>query len=152
MITITLSHTPFKINKALTRRVVEHILKKENVWGYSLGIHVCDNKTIQKAHRDFMGDNTATDVMAFPQDAVIKGKKNHRKYLGDILVSAQMANERAKEFNTTPNEEYGLYVIHGLLHLLGYDDKEKNKKKVMEVKQNQYNIQFKLHNGGMNSK
>ena len=56
-------------------------------------------------------------------------------YLGDLVVSFQMAREMAKELNISFEEELGRYLVHGTLHLLGYDDKVEAKRKVMHKRQ-----------------
>lgn len=82
-------------------------------------------------HRDYLGDPTPTDVMAFPMR---EGKKLNLKedVLGDVVISVETAKRQAKEFGKKLDEELTLYIIHGVLHLLGYEDTKPAKKKVMD--------------------
>ena len=57
------------------------------------------------------------------------------KILGDIFVCTDVACQYAKEHNIDSYNEMTLYVIHGLLHLIGYDDIEENDKKAMRKKE-----------------
>jgi probable rRNA maturation factor len=61
-----------------------------------------------KVHRDFLNIQEATDVITFPY--------------GEILVCAHIAAARAPEFGHSTTQELALYIIHGLLHLSGFDD------------------------------
>ncbi len=69
-----------------------------------------DDPTIDRIHRQFMDITGATDVITF--------------HHGEILVSLDTAKRQSAEFETVFREEVLLYVIHGLLHLAGYTDKE----------------------------
>ncbi|MFT7516429.1 MAG: putative rRNA maturation factor [Myxococcota bacterium] len=66
------------------------------------------------AHEKFLKDSSATDVMAFHYD--------DSDCCGELLVNVEMAMRRAPEFSHTAIEELLLYVVHGTLHLLGFDD------------------------------
>ena len=74
----------------------------------SISILFVTNSIIRQLNKKFLGRHYATDVLAFET--------------GDIVVSVDMAIENAKHFKTDLKRELVLYVIHGLLHLLGYDD------------------------------
>ena len=65
-------------------------------------------RTIARVHREFMGLPEATDVITF--------------HHGELLVSADMAQARAAELGHSLEEELALYIVHGLLHLKGFDD------------------------------
>ena len=68
-----------------------------------------DDATLAQVHGEYCGDASPTDVITFPH--------------GEILVSSEMAERRAKEFDKTIAGEALLYLVHGLMHLAGYDDK-----------------------------
>ena len=81
-------------------------------------VFVTDQK-IQSIHKKYLKRNTPTDVITFD---LREGRKRKRVMDGEIVISAQTALRQAKEYGTTPFEELVLYAIHGVLHLLGYDD------------------------------
>jgi probable rRNA maturation factor len=76
----------------------------------------------------YLGKNRATDVMAFDIS------KNKAKILADIVISGDTAVKNSKEFKTSSLYEAYLYVIHGVLHILGYDDETAQQRKIMEYK------------------
>ena len=80
-------------------------------------VAVVSDEVISKVHDDFMGIPGATDVITFDH--------------GEIVISAETAVGYAKEHGHTVNEELALYIVHGLLHLNGYDDTTPAAKKRM---------------------
>ena len=71
-------------------------------------ISILGSRAMAKVHRDFLDIRGATDVITFPY--------------GEILVCASVAAARAPEFGHSTTQELALYIIHGLLHLSGFDD------------------------------
>jgi rRNA maturation RNase YbeY len=86
---------------------------------------------IKKWHQRYLNDPTATDVISFSMREGAPSK-SQQDILGDILISVDTAKRQAKLYGKSLNEELTLYMIHGVLHLLGYDDLVPRKKKVME--------------------
>jgi len=81
-----------------------------------LSIAFVDDASIAKIHGDFMDDPTPTDVITFPPDAAMQSA-------GEIIVSVDHARNRAAELGEAFSRELSLYLIHGWLHLAGYDDR-----------------------------
>lgn len=79
-------------------------------------------REISKLHAQFFDDPSPTDCISFPIDGSL---------LGDIFVSPQAAIDYVQKKGGNVQSELLLYVIHGLLHLMGYDDMEKNEKRRM---------------------
>jgi probable rRNA maturation factor len=67
------------------------------------------DKRVARIHRRFMNEAGPTDVITFQH--------------GEIFVSAETAKRQARDFGTTLDHELRLYLVHGLLHLQGFDDK-----------------------------
>ena len=89
-----------------------------------LVVVVTDDEALQKLNRRYMGVNAPTDVLAFPDDArgpFVRASGSLR-YLGDIIVSFPRAEAQAAEAGHSFQAELQLLVVHGALHLLGYDD------------------------------
>lgn len=82
---------------------------------------VVSDRIITQVHGEFLGENTPTDVITFPY--------------GEILVSAETAKRNARSYQHTLEEELALYIIHGILHLLGFDDKDPAKAAIMRREQ-----------------
>lgn len=81
-----------------------------------LSIVFVDDATIGQVHANFMDDPTPTDVITFPANAEMQSA-------GEIIVSVDHARSRALELGETFSRELSLYLVHGWLHLAGYDDR-----------------------------
>ena len=90
------------------------------VWGLESGpaarveVVLMDEEEHSQLHGEFLHDPSATDVMAFPY--------GEEDCFGELLVNVEMAARVAAEHGQTAEQECTLYVVHGCLHLLGYDD------------------------------
>ena len=98
--------------------VVDALLASHDLGGAMVSVAVVDNSEIRRVNRKFLGRNRVTDVIAFPlADGV--GAPGDEEPIGEVVVSA----ERAKQAAAGPvQSELLLYVVHGVLHLLGWDD------------------------------
>lgn len=79
-------------------------------------------------HQQFFNDPSPTDCISFPIDD---------KILGDIFVCPKTAIDYAARIKKDPYPETALYIIHGILHLLGFDDLEAPKRRIMRKKEKQ---------------
>ncbi|MGI6526210.1 MAG: rRNA maturation RNase YbeY [Caldicoprobacterales bacterium] len=100
-----------------------------------ISLLLTDNAEIQRLNRLYRGKDKATDVLSFPLLALdpldraawlkeLEEKQvpeNGEVMLGDIVISVEKAEEQAKEYGHGIKRELGFLMIHGLLHLLGYD-------------------------------
>jgi probable rRNA maturation factor len=85
---------------------------------------ISGDPTLQDLNRRFRGVDCPTDVLAFPNDSrgpFAGGGPNFPHYLGDIVISLDRAQAQAESVGGTLNQELQLLVVHGTLHLLGYD-------------------------------
>lgn len=89
-----------------------------------LSIAFVDKEYIAQLHDQFMGDPTPTDVITFPPDPDID-------QAGEVIVCPQVAREYAKKENLDFSHELSLYIIHGYLHLCGFDDIEEADRALM---------------------
>lgn len=92
-----------------------------------------NDKQIRLYNLRYLGRDEPTDVLSFNLSDFSKLKKN---ILADIVISTETAVTNSKIFKTTPRYELCLYIVHGLLHLLGYDDETKKERKIMQQKSN----------------
>ena len=113
-------------------RLVQFVLKKERRSG-EISICFVDDDHIARLHGEFLGDPTPTDVITFPLS-----EDDSRPLEGEIVISSETAIRQADDHQTTPLTELHLYVIHGLLHLTGFDDLEEADFKEMEAAQEAY--------------
>ena len=87
-----------------------------------LSVVFVDDKKIMELNNSFLGKNNPTDVLAFSLDD--SDKESFGNICGEIIVSVETAIRVAKEIRVNVDWEIYLYVVHGLLHLIGYDDKD----------------------------
>ena len=82
-----------------------------------LNIAVVDDKTISRVHSEFMEDDSTTDVISFDLTDSFEEMSSFQ-----VIVNAEMAQRQAKERGHSFEAELCLYILHGLLHNLGFDD------------------------------
>ena len=81
--------------------------------GFEGAVVVAGDTAVRDANRNFRGKPESTDVLSFPDDEAGR--------LGDILISAARASAQAREFSHSVEDELKTLILHGMLHLLGYD-------------------------------
>lgn len=106
----------YPIDIALLRRAVTHVLRVHDYRAATISVAVVDNEAIHALNNEFLSHDYPTDVLSFLLDEGPEGID------GEVIVSAEMAARQAARFDWTPTAELLLYVIHGTLHLVGYDD------------------------------
>jgi rRNA maturation RNase YbeY len=106
-----------------TLEQVEKEIKAPDV--NELNVVITDDKRIRVLNREFRKKDKATDVLSFPQltKAELAGKARGfvGSYLGDLVISSETTLRQAKEFGVSKREELLRLVVHGILHLCGYD-------------------------------
>jgi probable rRNA maturation factor len=83
-----------------------------------LSLAIVDNQEMQQLNAQFRNQDYPTDVLSFPSDAVVP---TGARVLGDVIISVDKAQSQAKQRGRTLQEEIVTLLIHGILHLLGYD-------------------------------
>lgn len=94
-------------------------------------ISFVDDETIRELNNTYRNINRATDVLSFPQDGP------DFSILGDIVISVDTAKRHAVRYENTYEFEIKKLIVHGILHLLGFDHKKKKEKIVMREKEKQ---------------
>lgn len=126
-------HVPLQTGKL--KKLILKVLKGEKVkktgW-----INICfvDNPQIKKLNARFLKTKSVTDVLAFD----LSDKKEKNILWADIMISAQAALIQARNFKTTPDYELSLYVVHAILHILGFGDRTPQQIKRMRKKESLY--------------
>lgn len=115
--------TALVIANSLIRRVVKHVLTEEKVICDEVNIYFVDIPFISKLHAEFFNDPSPTDCISFPIDDC-EEKNGQKRLLGEVFVCPATAIAYAKKTGKDPFTETILYIVHGLLHLIGYDDLE----------------------------
>ena len=98
----------------------------------SVSIMVTDNEHIRELNQRYRGIDKPTDVLAFETDFLDPDLET--RYLGDVVISYPQAKFQAESRGHTIEAELQLLVVHGILHLLGYDhDTEANKSEMWSM-------------------
>jgi probable rRNA maturation factor len=120
-IAVELSDTQayLRIDRSFIEHLVRTVLLIENRPLATISIALVDNATIHSLNRLHLGHDWPTDVISFPLS-----EAGDSVLMGELIVSAEMARIAAFEIGADPQAELALYVVHGLLHLCGYDDTE----------------------------
>ena len=125
-----------KINTTETERLIKKIILSETKKVGDIVCLFCDDNYLLNINIKHLNHDYFTDVITFDyceKDIVS----------GDILISLERVMENAKKYNVSFLTEFYRVVIHGLLHLLGYNDKTKSEKELMRKKENYYLLKYK---------
>ncbi len=117
----------------LIRVAVNHELEPEEEKEISLTF--MNNDEIKDLNAKYREKEEATDVLAFPLEG---------KLLGEVVVSVEQAQKQAEDFGHSFLRELGFLALHGVLHLLGYDHKEKSDRAEMKAKEKDYLQKFEI--------
>ncbi len=98
---------------------VRRVLCDQRVREASISLVVTTDRSIRVVNRRFLNHDYATDVLTFDLADTRSGRKGIE---AEILVSAVTARRQAREIGSSVYDELALYIVHGVLHLVGYDD------------------------------
>jgi probable rRNA maturation factor len=116
------------------RRIARAALEAEQVSAATISIALVDNAEIRRLNRRHLSHDYATDVLSFLFDSDVTAGAG-RRIDGEVVASVEMATRCAPRFDWTPAEELALYLVHGLLHLCGYDDHTAADRRTMNARQ-----------------
>lgn len=120
------------------RQAVKAVLQGEGISKAKICVAIVDDPQIHELNRRFLNHDEPTDVLSF----ALEQRSGYVE--GEIVVSADTAASRAVEFNWPPEDELLLYVVHGTLHLAGYDDKTPELRGEMRRRERHYLGEFGL--------
>ena len=111
-----------RLNSPQILTVTKAILRHENVRQATLSIVFVSHQKIRAFNKKFLKRDHVTDVLAFDLNDNMLSKRTPKTLTGDIIISTDAALKNVNAFQTTLSCELVLYITHGILHLLGYDD------------------------------
>jgi rRNA maturation RNase YbeY len=109
---------------------LKSVIKKENWILAGVSYIFCSDAYLYQMNVEHLQHDTYTDVITF--------QYNEEFVEGDIFISVERTNENAQTFGVTSSHELHRVMVHGLLHLMGYKDKEPADKTLMTEKENEY--------------
>ena len=123
------------IDAGKIRRAAKKTLSGLGFQGYELSIVIVDDREITQLNRQYFHRNRPTNVISFPM-AAEDPVSLHSKILGDVVISAETAKRQAEEAGGKAKDEILFLLIHGILHLAGYDHEgAADERKKMEAKE-----------------
>lgn len=122
------SQTSLKISKPQVKKIAVEVVKFEQKQYDEVSLNFIDSSKMCLLHEQFFQDPSITDCISFPMD---DDEQEGYRVLGEIFVCPQTAIDYAIQHQGDPYWETTLYIVHGLLHLMGYDDLEKSKRTQM---------------------
>ena len=114
----------YRIKSSNIKRAVKEVLRKEGR-DARLSIVLVDNSRIKELNKQYFNSDEVTDVISFPLS------NNKNSLSGEVIVSVETAVDTAGKRNISVEGEIVLYILHGILHLLGYDDGNEGDARVM---------------------
>lgn len=117
--------------KAEIKRTAGKILSLLKERDSKIALVFVSDQRIRKLNRKYRRADRATDCLAFPMREGID-KRLNPQLLGDVVISVDAAKRNARLFGTSVKTEIKLYIIHGILHLLGFKDTALAGRKKME--------------------
>ena len=124
----------------LLQRAIDCVLAAERAQG-DVTVMITDDETVANLNQQFLDKEGPTDVLSFPamdeeSDFVLPPEEAATPYLGDIIIALPFTQRQAQRLGRPLRDELALLVVHGALHLLGYDHATPEEKAEMWDRQN----------------
>jgi probable rRNA maturation factor len=121
------------IDRKQMREIVRVVLEGEGVADAEISLAFVDNPTIHTLNKRYLDHDEPTDVLSFPLS-----EPASKKLACELVIGAEVAQAQARERGHDVQVELALYVIHGLLHLCGFDDKSESAAAAMRRRERHY--------------
>jgi len=128
------------VDEKFLKKVAQAVLKGEDKKGHTLSIALINEEEIRSLNKKYLKKDKMTDVLSFSQTLDFSEKiKELKDILGEVVICPQVVVKNAKDFNISFKKELAKVLIHGILHLLGYDHEKSDEKwREMQKKENHY--------------
>tara|TARA_R110002072_G_scaffold302710_2_gene487676 strand:- start:208888 stop:209448 length:561 start_codon:yes stop_codon:yes gene_type:complete len=132
------------IDEEFVRTVVRQTLQAEQVAAATISVAIVDNAQIHELNRQYLNHDYETDVLSFlldessgpsAQQLPNAPRGNGKTIDGEVIVSSEMAIDMAADYSWESLDELTLYIVHGLLHLCGYDDLTADELPIMRARE-----------------
>lgn len=111
-------------------KFIDFITKKKK-HAHSISFIFCSDNYLKKINSEFLKHEHFTDVITFNYNV-------KKRLSGDIFISSERVKDNAKTYSISFKEELARVMIHGVLHLIGYNDKTEKDKKLMRKNENEF--------------
>lgn len=121
--------------KKVEKKIVELIFYLLGTKNFEFHLFLVSDREIQEYNLQRRGKNKATDVLSFP---IAENLPVPHKILGEVIISTETLERQAREIGHSSKDEFYRLVVHGILHLLGYDHERSPKdEKIMQAKEDE---------------
>jgi probable rRNA maturation factor len=120
------------INPTQLQRLGRRVLRQFEAHRVAATVAVVDDKIMKSMHRKFLGKAKITDVLSFDLSEPVEKSKNY-----DIIINIEQARRQAVKRGHSVQAETALYLVHGLLHQLGFDDLDASQARRMHLQEDQ---------------
>jgi probable rRNA maturation factor len=135
-ISIVSHRTPEPLDLTAFERLAGFVLDREEAPVYAeLSIAIVELAEMSELNARYRGKDGPTDVLSFECDDLCAADPEEPVTLGDVVIAPAVAEEQAKEFGHTVEEELNLLLVHGILHLLGYEHEQDDDATVMQARE-----------------
>ena len=125
--------------------VIKRVLTEEGFESGEVSVALVDDAEIHRVNREFLGHDYPTDVVSF----ILSDDADKCRLEGELVVSTETAKREAPSHCWSAEDEVLLYVVHGLLHLCGYDDLTDDARPIMRQRERQVLAQWQLTPTGL---
>ncbi len=125
------AHPRFSLSPQGPKRLVRSVFRREGHRSGSVSVVVTDDRLIRRINRRYLGHDRPTDVISFPLN-------EGGRVEGEIYVNIDKAARQARTFHEALECEIARLIIHGALHLLGYDDRKATPARAMKRREDRY--------------
>jgi rRNA maturation RNase YbeY len=132
-ISIEHDHPILDLDEHTLERLIHHVVDAEAATLIHVSVVLTDHATVRRLNQDYLDHDYNTDVLSF---SLREDDGDVAAVEGEVYVDLDTADERHEEFDTSFEREAYRYVVHGVLHLLGYDDASESGQDAMRAQEN----------------
>ena len=130
------------------KKAAEKILSVLGFPDSEISVSIVGDRTIRRLNRDYLGRDKSTNVISFSlQEGEFGGVNPHA--LGDVVVSADTAAREAEEGEITFQERLSFLILHGILHLTGYDHERSGQEEARRMEEKERELFVMLEREGL---
>ena len=126
------------VHESRLRKVLRSIFREAGISSGEISVAIVDDATLHQLNREFLDHDYPTDVISFVLD------REENALFGEIIASADYAAAEAVRHNWPAEDELLLYLAHGALHLVGYDDTSPEAALLMRAREREVLAKFGL--------
>jgi probable rRNA maturation factor len=136
-ISIVSHREPEPLDLTAFERLAAFVLDREEAPEYAeLSIAIVDLAEMTQLNEQYRGKEGPTDVLSFEcDDLCAVAEPDEPVTIGDVVIAPEVAEAQAEEYGHTVEEELNLLLVHGVLHLLGYDHEDDGDASVMQARE-----------------